>query len=150
MSQSLAKIYLHIVFSTKNREALIDDNIAAELYTYLGGVCAALECTPIQIGGYHDHVHILCLLSRKITVMKLLEEVKKSSSKWMKIKSEQLAHFYWQDGYAAFSVGSSELDRVADYIRHQKEHHDLLTYQDECRKLLKRYDLDYDERYFWD
>ncbi len=98
MPQSLSKVYVHITFSTKNREKLIDDTIAPKLYEYLGGVCKGLECYPVQIGGYKDHVHILCILSKKIAQIKLLEEVKKQSSKWIKTKGMAYSNFYWQDG----------------------------------------------------
>ncbi|MCW3126264.1 MAG: tnpA [Bacteroidetes bacterium] len=150
MSQSLTQIYLHIVFSTKHREPLIKDLIKKDLHDYLGGICRQLDCWPIEVGGYNDHVHILCHLSKKIAVVKLLEEVKKSSSKWIKTKGDEYGDFYWQDGYAAFSVGQTELEKVAEYIRNQYEHHKKQSYQEECRKLLKRYQVDYDERYFWE
>ena len=112
MGQSLVKNYLHIVFSTKLRVPMITPLYEEELHSYLGGICKNLECQPIKIGGYTDHVHILCMLSKKIALMKLLEELKSHSSKWMKTKSESLSNFYWQDGYGAFSVNPSEVDRV--------------------------------------
>jgi len=102
MSQSLAKVCAHIVFSTKYRQPLIDEKIENELWSYMGGICARLECQPIKIGGYVDHIHILCALSRKIAIMTLLEEVKKSSSKWIKTKGLDYKDFYWQDGYGIF------------------------------------------------
>jgi REP element-mobilizing transposase RayT len=150
MSQSLAQIYIHIVFSTKNRVAIIDDKISTELYAYLGGICKALASDPIKIGGYYDHVHILCKLSKKITLIKLLEEIKKSSSKWIKTKGLQYGNFYWQDGYVAFSVNPAQVDSVANYIEHQKEHHQKKTFQEECRFFFKKYKIDFDERYVWD
>ena len=109
-----------------------------------------MECHPIKIGGYTDHVHILCMLSKKIALMKLLEEVKSHSSKWMKTKDESLKNFYWQDGYGAFSVNPSEVDVVKAYIENQKEHHKKITFQDEYRALLKEHNIEYDERYIWD
>lgn len=150
MPQSLSKVYVHITFSTKNRQKLIDDTIAEELYTYLGGVCKKLECNPIQVGGHKDHVHILCILSKKIAQIKLLEEVKKQSSKWIKTKDDRYRNFYWQDGYGIFSVNPSEIDIVVDYIRNQAEHHKKRTFQDEFRAFLKKYKVDFDERYVWD
>jgi len=110
MGQSLSKVYVHIVFSTKHRAHLIDKQIENKLYAYLGGICKGLECNPVQVGGHRNHVHILCLLSKKIAQMKLLEEVKKQSSKWMKTNGPDYADFYWQDGYAIFSVNPSEID----------------------------------------
>jgi putative transposase len=150
MGQSLVKNYLHIVFSTKHRQHLIHEPVEDELYAYIGGTCKNLECHPIKIGGYTDHVHILCMLSKKIALMKLLEEVKSHSSKWMKTKGDDLKNFYWQDGYGAFSVNPSEVDKVISYIANQKEHHSKKTFQDEYRAFLKKYQVDYDERYVWD
>src|SRR4051794_26166020 len=110
MGQSLVKNYLHIIFSTKYRQPLIHEVIENELYAYLGGICKNLECHPIKIGGYTDHVHILCMLSKKLTLIKL--QVKSHSSKWMKTKGDNLKNFYWQDGYGAFSVNPAEVDAV--------------------------------------
>ena len=123
MSQSLSKVYLHITFSTKNRQPLIDDNISTSLFEYIGGICRGLECNPVIVGGHVDHVHILCLLSRKLSQMKLLEEIKKQSSKWIKSKGDSYSNFYWQDGYGVFSVNPTEIDTVINYIRNQMGHH---------------------------
>ncbi len=141
---------MHITFSTKNRYPFIDEQIEPELYPFLGGICKELECNPIQAGGYRDHVHILCLLSRKITQMYLLEEVKRKSSKWIKTKGEEYSNFYWQRGYGIFSVNPADIDVVARYIRNQKEHHANKTFKEEFRNYLKKYHVDYDERYVWD
>lgn len=122
----------------------------AELHAYLGGICKKLECHPIQVGGYTDHIHLLCMLSKKIALMKLLEEVKSHSSKWIKTKGEDYMDFYWQDGYGAFSVNPSEVDVVVKYIANQKEHHRQKTFQEEYRVFLKKYQVAYDERYVWD
>jgi len=150
MGQSLVKNYIHLVFSTKYRQPLIIESVENELYSYLGGICKELECPPIKVGGYFDHVHILCLLSKKIALMKLLEEVKSHSSKWIKTKDERLKNFYWQDGYGAFSVNPAEVDVVIRYIENQKTHHGKKTFQDEYRTFLKKYQVEYDERYVWD
>ena len=95
MSQSLTKLSTHIVFSTKYRQPLIDAAIEAELHTYLGGVCNIMDCIPVKVGGYTDHIHILCILSRKVALMDLLEEIKKRSSKWIKDKGKAYENFYW-------------------------------------------------------
>src|SRR6478735_10620569 len=108
MGQSLVKNYMHIVFSTKNREPLIHSSIEAELHSYLAGICNDLECQVLKIGGYDDHVHVLCMLSKKIALMKLVEELKSHSSKRIKTKGKEYAYFYWQDGYGAFSVNPTE------------------------------------------
>jgi REP element-mobilizing transposase RayT len=141
---------MHIIFSTKYREPLIDATIEPELYSYLGGICKKLECHPIKINGFYDHVHILCILSKKITLIKLLEDVKSDSSKWIKTKSPDYSNFYWQDGYGAFSVTPDQVDNVIDYISNQKEHHKTISFQDEYRMLLKQFNVAYDERYVWD
>ena len=150
MPQSLTKVYAHIVFSTKHRYPFIDREIEQELWSYLGGICKALECNPVRVGGYTDHVHICCLLSKKITQMKLLEEIKTESSKWIKTKGSQYKKFYWQDGYSIFSVNPYELDKVVEYIDNQQEHHKRKTFQQELLAFLKKYKVEYDERYLWD
>jgi REP element-mobilizing transposase RayT len=150
MPQSLSKVYVHIVFATKYRRPIIDDAIKERLWEYLGGVCKGLECNPVQIGGYKDHIHILCLLSRKITQMKLVEEVKKQSSKWIKTIDPRYANFYWQDGYGIFSVYPHEIDRVINYIKNQEAHHSKRQYKEELIAILKKYQVEYDERYLWD
>jgi len=150
MGQSLVKNYIHLVFSTKYRQPLITEEIENELYAYLAGTCKNLECSPIKVGGYKDHIHILCLLSKKIALMKLLEEVKGHSSKWIKTKGKEFENFYWQDGYGAFSVNPAEVDVVINYIANQKQHHEKKNFQDEFRGFLKKYQVDYDERYVWE
>ena len=150
MAQSLVKNYLHIVFSTKHRKPLINQHIESELHQYLAGICKNLECYPIKIGGHIDHIHILCTLSKKIALIKLLEELKSHSSKWVKTKDNSLSNFYWQDGYGAFSVNPAEIDVVKGYIENQSEHHKKKTFQDEYRAFLKKYQVEYDERYVWD
>ena len=150
MGQSLVKNYIHIVFSTKHRESLIPDSIELELYNYLGGICNNLECQVVKVGGYKDHIHILCLLSKKITLVKLMEQLKSNSSKWIKTKGNEYSNFYWQDGYGAFSVNPSEIEIVVNYIANQKEHHSKKTFQNEYRAFLKKYRVEYDEKYVWD
>ena len=150
MPQSLSKVYVHIVFSTKNRKNLIDENIEASLHEYLGGICKGLGCNPVRIGGYLDHIHVLCLLSRKVTQMKLVEELKKQSSKWIKTKGINYSHFYWQNGYGIFSVNYTKTETVIDYIERQHEHHKHKSFQDEFRAFLIKYNIEYDERYVWD
>ncbi len=150
MPQSLSKVFVHVTFSTKNRQHLIDDHIKDYLFEYIGGICKGLECNPLKVGGYHDHVHVICLLSRKIAQMTLLEEIKKQSSKWIKTKGQTYADFYWQSGYGIFSVNPTEIDVVVNYIMNQEEHHKKVSFQDEFRAFLKKYKIEYDERYVWD
>jgi putative transposase len=150
MSQSLTQLFVHLVFSTKHRKPIITQEVQSELYNYMGGILNNLECSPIQIGGTTDHVHVLCVLSKKIATIKLIEELKKSSSKWIKFKGDNFSSFYWQDGYGAFSVGYTQIQVVQKYILRQEEHHSKITFQDEYRTFLKKYQIPYDERYIWD
>ena len=129
---------------------MILPNFEDELYKYLGGICRNLECVPIAVGGYVDHVHILCLLSKKISVVHLIKELKTSSSKWFKSKDARLLNFYWQDGYGAFSVDARGVDRVHSYIVDQYDHHGAKSYQEEFRTLLDEHEIQFDERFVWD
>jgi REP element-mobilizing transposase RayT len=149
MSQSLSKVYVHITFSTKNRLPLIDDSIKMSLWEYIGGICKRLECSPIRVGGYNDHVHICCLLSKKMSIMNLLEEIKKQSSKWIKTKGNQYIQFYWQDGYSIFSINPVEIEVVVRYIDTQEEHHKKRTFKEELLAFLKKHGFEYDETYLW-
>jgi putative transposase len=150
MPQSLTQLYVHLIFSTKNRNHLIIPEVQTELYNYLGGILNNIGCTPIQIGGITDHIHILSCLSKKITLIKMVEEVKRSSSKWLKTKSPKLADFYWQDGYGAFTVGHTQINDVVKYIQNQQQHHAKHTFQDEYRAFLNKYLIPFDEKYVWD
>ena len=151
MPQSLAKVVVHIVFSTKNRYPfLADKNIRSEMHAYLGGTCNELECPVLTVGGVADHVHILCALSRKLSIAKVIGDIKRGSSKWIKTKGRMRTKFAWQNGYGIFSVGQSELERVRQYILSQEDHHRKKTFQDEYRSFLKEYGVTYDESYVWD
>jgi putative transposase len=150
MGQSLVKNFIHLVFSTKHRQPFIMPPWEDELHHYLGGICNRLDCKSIQVGGYTDHVHILCMLSKKIALIKLLEEVKSHSSKWFKTLHPSLEDFYWQNGYGAFSVNYKGVEAVAQYIRNQHAHHNKQSFQDEFRAYMAEYEMEYDERYVWD
>jgi len=148
--QSLANILVHIVFSTKNRVPLITPEIESELYPYMGSIFGACKSPSLSIGGTADHVHILCSLHRSMAVATLLESVKSDSSHWIKTKGPQFADFYWQSGYGAFSIGQSGVEALKTYIVTQKEHHRTITFQDEYRLFLTKYEIEFDERYVWD
>jgi REP element-mobilizing transposase RayT len=120
------------------------------LYPYLASICRDCGSPSHAIGGTADHVHVACSLSRTLTVSKLLEEIKRSSSKWIKTKGPKLRSFAWQNGYGAFSIGQSQLAALRGYIAGQKDHHRVRTFQEEFREFLKRYHIQYDERYVWD
>lgn len=150
MPQSLSNILLHLVFSTRNREPLIYPELEPELYAYIAAIHKNMACPLLKIGGTENHLHILCRLERVVTVSKLLEEVKKSSSKWIKDKDQRLARFAWQAGYGAFSIGMSNVDALEAYIVRQKDRHQHRSFEDEYRELLKKYHVQWDENYVWD
>jgi len=150
MPQSLCSILVHLIFSTKNREPFITPAIESELHPYLAKVLRELKSPSLALNGTSDHIHVLFALGRVITVAELVEEIKTSSSKWIKTKGRELRNFHWQRGYGAFSVGQSDVEAVKHYIRNQKEHHKRVTFQDEYREFLKSYGIDFDERYVWD
>lgn len=149
MPQSLSRILIHLVFSTKDRRPLIQRPHWNETHAYMAGVLRNEKCPPITVGGVEDHVHLLFGLSRTLTIAEVVEKVKTSSTKWAKSHFGN-ATFCWQNGYGAFSIGMDQLDTVANYIRNQERHHEKLEHKDEFRELLNRYEVSYDERYVWD
>ena len=150
MSQSLSKILLHTVFSTKDRRPFLQDTaLREELHRYLGGILKELDCQPIVVGGVEDHVHLLSVLSRTCTPAEMVKELKRGSSLWIKSRETSLKDFSWQNGYGIFSIGFSQIAAVRTYIAHQQEHHRKLSFQDEFRLLLRRYAIAYDDRYVW-
>ena len=148
MPQSLSKILVHLIFSTKHREPLIGLETRPRLHAYIVGILDNLKCPSLQTGGVADHVHVLFALGRTISPAQVVEEVKKSSSKWM--KQQNVRGFAWQAGYGAFSVSESQAAAVIRYVVRQEEHHRQLTFQEEFRRFLDRYGVTYDERYMWD
>ena len=151
MPQSLAQIYVHIVFSTKNRHPFLQDaSIRDELHNYLGATCNNLDCPVLRVGGVADHVHILCRLGKTRSIADLVKELKRESSQWIKTKAADLHDFYWQSGYGAFFVSPAHVEALREYIAKQEEHHRAESFQDEFRRLLTKYGLQWDERYVWD
>lgn len=150
MSQSLAKVYLHIVFSTKNREPVITDEWRDELFMVLGGTANNLGCQSLMVGGVADHVHLLIQLGRTITVADAVGRIKSNTSSWVNESRSVTSPFRWQSGYAVFSVSQSNIGAVRDYIRSQPERHAKQSFQDELREWLRKYEIEWDERYVWD
>lgn len=150
MAQSLAKIYIHLIFSTKNRERTIPDHLRPTLHRYMGGILNEQGCTPVEINTEHDHAHVLFILSRTVALSEAIGHLKKGATNWLHEQSLDLKGFYWQNGYGAFSVSQSAVENVREYIRNQREHHKKVTFQDELRAFLKRYEIEFDERYVWD
>ena len=151
MPQSLSAVYVHLVFSTKDRRPFLrDTSIRAEMHAYLGGVSKTLDCPSLIIGGMEDHVHLLSRLGRTITQADWVKELKRASNLWITEKARDLNAFQWQGGYADFSVSASNLEKVQEYIANQEEHHRKLSFQDELRTLLRKHNVEFDERYIWD
>jgi len=149
MPQSLAQLYVHLVFSTKNRTPFLKDkNVREQLHRYIAGICRNQDCPSLAVGGVEDHIHILCRLSKNIAVSDLVRELKRDSSSWIKTDQPSLAEFHWQSG--AFSVSPGHVPALKQYIQNQEEHHQRETFQDEFRRLLRKYGIPYDERYVWD
>ena len=151
MSQSLAKIYLHVVFSTKERRPFLHDrDLREDMFAYLAGAFNGLDSPAILVGGTEDHIHALCRLSKNIAPKDLIAEVKRESSKWVKLQQGGPKDFYWQNGYGVFSLSPSHVDPTRNYIATQEEHHRQTSFKDEFRRLCRKYDVEIDERYVWD
>ena len=151
MPQSLAQLYVHIVFSTKNRQPFLKDRaFCGRVHAYLLGIYENQGSPSLRVGGPDDHVHTLCRLSKTHDVATLIRELKRDSSKWIKEENPRLGDFYWQQGYGAFSVSPSHVPALVEYIINQEEHHRRESFQDEFRRLCKKYGVAIDERYVWD
>jgi putative transposase len=151
MPQSLSAVYIHLVFSTKERRPFLRDHaIRTSLHAYLGAASKQLECPPLQVGGVEDHVHLLCRFGRTITQAEWVKELKRVSNLWLKDQGSDYFDFQWQGGYADFSISQSKGADVIEYIASQERHHATMTFQDELRALLRKHNLEWDERYVWD
>ena len=150
MSQSLSCLINHIVFSTKHREPWLTDAIRPRAFAYLAEIGRDLGCEVYRVGGMPDHVHLAVRLSRTLAVADLLQKLKALSSGWIKKEGGNHAGFAWQGGYGAFSLGPSQLGKLVDYIDGQQQHHRVETFQEEYRRILEKYGVEYDERYVWD
>jgi REP element-mobilizing transposase RayT len=150
MPQSLSKVILHIVFSTKDREPRLNSDVRPRVHAYMATVCRDLGADLVRVGGVSDHVHVVTRLPRTLSQAQLIEQIKKASSKWIKTLDSRYRGFFWQRGSGAFSVSPSQLDGVLQYVDAQQEHHRTRTFQEEYRELLRRHGIDFDERYVWD
>jgi putative transposase len=150
MPQSLAKVYLHAIFSTKNREPNLLDDWRDELFRFMGGTANNLGCQSLIVGGTSDHVHMLFQLGRTITIADAISKIKSTPSAWINQHHSATIPFHWQAGYAVFSVSQSNIEAVRVYIQRQLEHHRKVSFQDELRDWLRRYEIEWDERYVWD
>ena len=150
MATTLTRLLIHVTFSTKNRAPLIPESVEPALYAYTGGICRRLGSPLLTMGGVADHVHMLVSLSKTLALADLLLEVKRDSSKWMKEQDAGLRSFRWQDGYFGFTIGGSGVEPLRAYIANQKQRHRRIDFKDEVRTLLRKYGVDWDERYVWE
>jgi REP element-mobilizing transposase RayT len=145
MPQSLSKVILHIIFSTKNREAWLDSDVRPRIHAYLATVCRNLGAELVRVSGVADHVHVVTTLPRTVSQAEFIEQTKKSSSKWIKALDSRYRGFFWQRGYGAFSVSPNQLDAVLLYVEEQPVHHRTRTFQEEYRELLRKHGVEFDE-----
>jgi len=151
MAQSLARLWTHLIFSTKERHPFLSDStVRNDMHRYLATVLRTHDCHTMIVGGCADHIHALFALSRNYAIKDVVKEVKRTSSSWIKTVERRYSKFRWQAGYGAFSVSQSHVSEVLRYIQNQEEHHRRKTFQDEFRTFLKRYEIEYDEKYVWD
>ena len=150
MPQSLARLYVHLIFSTKHREPVLTERVRDSLHAYMATVLQNFECPPVLINSVADHVHVLFELGRTVAVSRAVEEVKTTSSKWIKTQGAEFAGFAWQAGYGSFSVSESIMPTVRNYLANQREHHRVKSFQEEYRSFLEKHGVDFDERYVWD
>ena len=147
MSRTFTQLISHIVFSTKDRKPLISAEMKPEMHAYLGGLVRELRGRTQAINGMADHVHMLVGLPPGISISDALRFIKANSSRWAAEKWR--SSFAWQMGYGAFSVSKSHIPAVLDYIHNQEHHHRKMTFQEEFIRFLKKYEIEYDERYIW-
>lgn len=150
MSQSLSRVLVHLIFSTKNRAPLLPATPYTALHAFAQGIFKTQKCRLIEMNNVADHVHILFEMHRTEALSDVVMHVKKGTSKWLKSQSRDLEWFEWQEGYGAFSIGRSQLNQVIRYIRKQQSHHERVSFQREFMKFLASYEVEYDDRYVWD
>jgi REP element-mobilizing transposase RayT len=150
MPQSLSKVILHIVFSTKDREPWLEPQIRPRMHAYLATICRDLGGDGLRVNGVFDHVHIVTTLPRTVSQAEMVEQLKKRSSKWIKTIDPRCRRFFWQRGYAAFSVSPSQLGAAIKYVEAQEKDHRTRTFQEEYREMLRKHGVEFDERYVWD
>src|SRR5262245_25186162 len=150
MANTYTALHYHFVYSTKNRQPWIKQEIEQRIWEYLGGIARANNMKPLKIGGIEDHIHMLLGAPATMAPSKIAQLVKGGSSAWIHDTFPELAGFAWQDGYGAFTVSKSTIPEVTAYIANQREHHCAMTFEEEYRALLDRHGIEYDERYVWD
>ena len=149
MAQSLSKIVVHVVFSTKNHKPFLSTAVRNNLFAYITGILNSLDCRTLDINGTEDHVHVLVMMAKTISLSKMLQDIKGGSSRWLNSQAVKARPFAWQSGYGAFSVSESQIVKVVDYIAGQEEHHRKTTFQEELILLLKKHKIEFDEQHLW-
>lgn len=150
MPQSLVSLLVHVVFSTKHRAALIAPEIEAELFAFTAGVLKNHDSRLLAANGTGNHVHLLISLSKNVALSHLIQELKKSTSRWIKTRGLKFRNFQWQDGYGAFTIGESGVPALKQYIARQKEKHQKKSFESELVEFLKKYGIEFDEKYVWE
>ena len=150
MSHSFAKLHIHLIFGTKQRDPVLHDAVRDSLHRYLVTAIQSTGCTPVLVNSVEDHIHILFELGRTVAISTVVENIKTTSSKWLKTQDGAFAGFRWQTGYGAFAVSSSQLGECREYIANQKEHHKKQSFEAEYRETLERHGVSFDEKYLWD
>lgn len=149
MAHSYISNYIHYVFSTKKRHKIITPELQERLWPYIGGIARENKMKALAVGGIEDHAHVFLSLPSTLSISKAVQLVKGGSSKWVSETFSEYKNFKWQEGYGAFSVSRSHIERTIAYIQNQKEHHKKKTFQEEYLTILKRHGIEYDERYVW-
>ncbi len=151
MPQSLTQVYVHLVYSTKLRKPFLGDlDFRTRTHAHLAGICQNLQCPALIIGGTEDHVHLLCRFGKTMAIADLVRDSRRDPSKWVEAQQPRLTAFQWQQGYGAFSISPSHVDALKEYIANQAEHHRHVTFQEELRRICRKYGIEIDERYVWD
>jgi REP element-mobilizing transposase RayT len=147
MAHTYTKLLYHIVFSTKERQRLLDATWRERMFEFMGGTLRGLECQSLGIGGVEDHVHVFCAVAPKFAVSDIVQKLKSHSSGWINKSGRVTGRFEWQVGYGAFSVSESNLEKVRKYVLEQERHHKHMTFEDEIRRLLKLHNVEFEEQY---
>jgi REP-associated tyrosine transposase len=150
MAKSFFQMYGHLIFSTKDRIKILDDNIRDRVHAYMASIFRNMDCPYVHVGGAEDHVHVLFDIGKTHLPVKIIGKVKKETSKFIKTVDDEYRDFYWQNGYGLFSVSPANKEVVKNYIDRQMEHHKTMSFKDELCAYLEKYKIDYDEKYIWD
>lgn len=147
MANTYTQLYTHVVFHTKSTGIVMREEDLSRVFEYIGGIIRSEGSIPFAVGGVADHIHILMTLPKTVAMSDFVRVIKAKSSKWLKTVNTYYEPFQWQEGYGAFSVSPSLMERTTKYIFGQAEHHKVKSYHDEYFETLKAYGIEYDERY---